>query len=208
MRVYVGRTHSKKLNAQFQQYGWGEMVTPREWPPTRPYALDNGAFSAWRAGRSFDEDRFQRTVAAADDWPVRPDFIVAPDIVGGGERSLDYSLSWVERIHICPVYLAVQPGMTPDMVMPLVDPFAGLFVGGGTKWAFQTGEGWAALAHGSGLQCHVGRVGTARRVRWAHMAGVDSIDSCQPLKHPADLEVFRAALSTCRHQQHFFFARV
>lgn len=207
MRVYIGRTRSSKLKAEFQSYGWGEMVSPTDWPPSRHYALDNGAFVAWTNGQEFNTPAFLRLVERAACWPVAPDFLIAPDIVAGGARSLEFSLSWVKRIQgFCPLYLAVQDGMTPENVAPELDPFAGVFVGGSTRWKIRTAENWAALAHGLRLQCHVGRVGTARRVRWAHMAGIDSIDSTTPLWKRSNLEVFRAALSTARAQTHFFFS--
>jgi len=40
---------------------------------------------------------------------------------------------------------------------------------------------WIAAAKRLELRCHIGRVGTFRRVRWAMRLGADSLDSCLPL---------------------------
>lgn len=53
---------------------------------------------------------------------------------------------------------------------------------------------WTDLAHELGLLCHVGRVGGAKRVRWAREIGADSIDSSLPLWSRENLRVFLAAL--------------
>lgn len=48
--------------------------------------------------------------------------------------------------------------------------------------------------HRRGLPCHVGRVGTARRIAWAKRIGADSIDSCLPLWSRENLDSFLRAL--------------
>jgi hypothetical protein len=174
------------------------MACPNELPPRRrPWAFDNGAFGAWKAGRPFDADAFLRALdrIAADN--LHPDFIVAPDIVAGGLRSLEYSLSWAAQVAaVAPAYLAVQDGMEYARIAPYAEMFAGIFVGGTLSWKIETGRQWVELAHrlGPGLPCHIGRVGTYDRVRWAVWAGADSIDSCLPLWSEENLTRFRQAL--------------
>ena len=53
---------------------------------------------------------------------------------------------------------------------------------------------WVKVAHELGVKCHIGRVGTARRVRWAARIGADSIDSALPLWSKENLAVFIDAL--------------
>lgn len=55
---------------------------------------------------------------------------------------------------------------------------------------------WVRFAHARGMPVHIGRVGTARRVRWARRIGADSIDSCVPLWSRENLDVFAAALDS------------
>ena len=66
------------------------------------FALDNGAFSAWRSGRPFDEPGF---VAWVEEWHRHPgfDWAVIPDVIEGTEEEND---AMVER---WPAHLAGVP---------------------------------------------------------------------------------------------------
>lgn len=72
--------------------------------------------------------------------------------------------------------------------------FSGIFVGGSLPWKLETGAQWVREAHARHLPCHIGRVGTAKRVRWAKASGADSIDSCLPLWSEENLIAFLRAL--------------
>lgn len=190
MIAYVGQTRSRKLIATLSAAGIGECVCPEEVPPKRtPWFLDNGAFRDWKAGRPWNSTRFES--ALADPGPVPPLWVVAPDIVAGGLASLERSRSWLGRLPF-PAFLAVQDGMEAGKVDP--EGFSGIFVGGTLPWKMATGASWVVAAHKAGLPCHVGRVGTASRVRWAKEIGVDSIDSCLPLWSRGNLRSFLSAL--------------
>jgi hypothetical protein len=120
---------------------------------------------------------------------------VVPDIVAGGLASLDWSAFWRNTVPAeFPAYLAVQDGMTAADVMPHLPRYSGIFVGGSLPWKLATGATWADLARVHGLGCHIGRVGTAARVRWASAIGATSVDSCLPLRHREHLTAFLAAL--------------
>ena len=193
------------------EQGIGECTVRGELPPRRqPWFYDNGAFKDFKAGRSFDEKPFLRDLdilasldmigAHSADRPVwlvePPQWIVVPDIVAGGLLSLDFSLSWEPRCRgLAPLYLAVQDGMTPADVERVLPRFQGIFVGGSTEWKMDTGAAWVAWGHARGRPVHIGRVGTARRVRWALTTGCDSIDSSLPLRSKDNLRVFLAALN-------------
>lgn len=203
MRVYVGQTRSGWLVAELLALGYGECTCRGELPPRRrPWFYDNGAFKDWRAGVDFDVAAFEADLRLLREHPlVRPDFIVAPDIVAGGMASLERSRAWLPVLaDIAPVFLAVQDGMEP--IAELVAGFAGVFVGGTTEWKLRTGGAWVKVAHGIGIPCHIGRVGSAKRVRWAQRIGADSIDSSLPLFGKRNLRPFRAAVE--RVQGDFF----
>src|SRR5688572_14228650 len=57
-----------------------------------PYALDNGAWTDFSHNRDFDDEKFKPLV---DRLGGQADWIVAPDIVAGGLRSLRLSLVWL-----------------------------------------------------------------------------------------------------------------
>jgi hypothetical protein len=168
------------------------MTVRGEWPPRRqPYAYDNGAFRDWKAGKPFDE------MAFLADLPHLgfADFVVAPDIPADGMRSLRFSLDWGDRIGPrAQLYLAVQDGMCHHAVEDALHRFAGLFVGGTLHWKIRTAAHWVALAHAHDKPCHIGRVGTFPRVRWAQRIGADSIDSCLPLWSEGNFKRFCEAL--------------
>ncbi len=154
------------------------MVQPRRYPPrVAPFAFDNGAFQAYRAGAAFDETAFLRMLDRAAADSARPDFVVLPDIVAGGLASLDVSARWIDRLRGWPLALAVQDGMSPVDVEPLCSDINTIFVGGSVPWKLSRGGEWVTFAHKNQLRCHVARVGMLNRLRWAMAIKADSVDS-------------------------------
>lgn len=196
MKVYVGQSRGKGMNAILDAEGFGEMTVRREYPPRRkPWAFDNGAFGDYTRGRPFRVAEYELAIERLAADAARPDFLVVPDVVAGGRESLDFSLRWVECLRpLAPLALAVQDGMSIEDVAPIIEPFAVVFVGGSVPWKLQTGAEWVRFAHDRDRLCHIGRVGTPRRVRWAIRIGADSIDSTQPLWSYGHMKRFIAAL--------------
>lgn len=195
MKVYLGQTRGQGWIQKLEALGFGEMTVRGEMPPRRrPWAYDNGAFRDWTAERPFDVDAFVADLDAIWRFDGRPDFIVVPDKVAGGTQSLVFSTTWVQHTGLqrqrCPLYLAVQDGMHPSDVEPVAHLFGGIFVGGTLGWKIGTGEAWVKFAHSLSKPCHIGRVGTEKRVRWATRIGADSIDSCLPLFSEENLQSF------------------
>jgi hypothetical protein len=183
MKGYVGQTRSSKLTERLRQLEIGEATQPDEWPPRRtPYFLDNGAFKLWQNGLPFNEERFARICQRVDEEGPAPDWIVVPDRVAD-PSSLEYSLSWLPRLRgIAPLALVVQDGMTVEAVRQAMGRgFSVIFIGGTLEWKFATAPQWVALAKELGARCHIGRIGTRGRARWAREIGADSVDSCCPL---------------------------
>lgn len=178
MKIYIGNAGSKKHHELMRQHDWGMMHTPDWRNPINGikfWALDNGAYSAWVNGREFDGEKF---LAVINKIPAEnpPDFIVLPDIVAAGKDSLLFSYQW--KAMLPPeyrYYLAVQDGVVPDDLDWL--GYDGIFVGGTLKWKMRTGVEWVQSAHENEMPCHIGKVGTFRRLFWAYRIGVDSIDS-------------------------------
>lgn len=183
MMGYVGATRSAKLIERLRELGVGEATQPDEWPPRRlPYFLDNGAFKLWQNGLPFNAERFMRVCQRVDEEGPTPESIVVPDRVAD-PTSLDYSLSWLPRLRgIAPLALVVQDGMTIEQAREAMRKgFSVLFVGGSLEWKFATAPQWVALSRELNIKCHIGRIGTRGRARWAREIGADSVDSCTPL---------------------------
>lgn len=178
---YASRTGTRRNLDALRRAGWQLMVSAKG--PLRPerfrYALDNGAWTAFQRGEPFDVPAFEKAVALLGPGA---DWIVLPDIVAGGLASLRFSLDWLDTLRNrralagAQYLLAVQNGMTPRDIAPLVGPEIGIFVGGDTPWKLATMAAWARLAHERGAICHVGRVNTARRIRLCAAAGAASFD--------------------------------
>ncbi len=198
MHIYVGQTRSARLIERLASLGIGECTNRGQLPPRRqPFFTDNGAFADFKANRPFDAVRWTRDLRWMAYRNILPDFIVLPDRVAGGVDSLRMSFDW--RVMVPPelddrCYLVVQDGMRLDDVEPFLAGVAGLFVGGSLPWKLETGGAWVELAHRHRRPCHIGRVGTPARVRWARDIGADSIDSALPVRNAVHLEPFLEAV--------------
>lgn len=178
MIAYASRTGTKRNLAALRVAGWRLLVSAAGVLRHEgfPYAIDNGAWSAFKAGSEFNVAQFRKALnalGAAADW------IVLPDVVAGGASSLRLSLSWLREVRAVnrAALLAVQDGMTPDAMRGLLrSERLGIFLGGSTEWKLATMGEWGDLAREIGCHYHVARVNSRRRIRLAAMAGADSFD--------------------------------
>jgi hypothetical protein len=177
MISYASRTGTRRNLAELARAGWRLLVScAGEWRTEGfPYALDNGQWSDFQAGRLGNPLTFDDFLA---ELGAGADFVVAPDIVGGGLASLHISSLWLERcLEACRlVLIPVQDGMAPADLAPFVGPRVGLFLGGSTEWKLATLAQWGAFTAARGCHYHVGRVNSECRIAAAAAAGADSID--------------------------------
>ena len=139
-------------------------------------ALDNGAFANYKNGQPFNEYAFLWHLNQCIFKKVQLDFIVCPDIVAGGVKSLEFSLRWADRLNWNRLALVVQDGMTIDDI-PEDDRFSHIFVGGTVDWKWRTAGTWIKYAHEIGKKCHVGQCGTLSKINHCRDLGADSVDS-------------------------------
>jgi hypothetical protein len=187
MFAYASRTGTRRNLEALRKAGWGIMVSAKGVLRTEGfahYSLDNGAWWAFANKQPFDEAAFLKAYVLASS----ADFVVLPDIVAGGLRSLDFSLAWRDRLdRVCPQLLAVQDGMEAGDVSQFVGPELGIFVGGTTDWKEQTMAAWGRLARECGAYLHVGRVNSIRRIALCRAAGADSIDGSSVSRYAVTL---------------------
>ena len=182
MKIILGGTSKKEFVEVIKGNGWGRMLTPQrrfKIFDMEPYAIDNGAFYCWRNGSNFDEVAFLKTI----DFSLtlhKPYLAILPDIVAGGNKSLDFSMSWIDRLPDYNWYLAVQDGMDSARVVDCIDMVSGLFLGGSDRFK-RTGPYWCKLAHHNFKLFHYGRAGTYSKLQHAYQCGADSLDSAFPL---------------------------
>lgn len=178
MISYASNTGTRRNLQQFRDFGWRILLTPDNPVPRRGlrHSIDNGAWKAYKNKLPFDSDAFASLVEA---YGSLADFVVIPDIVAGGLESLDFSLSWIDRLKgLRLLLLPLQDGMKAEHIGPVLRkyPDLGLFLGGSTEWKLATMGEWGAVAHAFGRYYHVGRVNSRKRIRMCQHAGADSID--------------------------------
>ena len=176
MIPYASRTGTKRNLAALRSANWRLLVSARGVLRNEgfPYAIDNGAWTAFQKGEPFDIAAFEKAV----EWgAVGADWLIVPDIVSGGLQSLRMSMEWVPRLcGVCPLLLAVQDGISVEDVRAVVGPDLGIAVGGSTDWKESTVVSWGALAREKGAYLHVLRVNSARRIAICAQAGAHSFD--------------------------------
>ena len=182
MKVYQGNGNSFSDRQICQDNGFGVLISPGgcRAPHNFPYyAVDNGAFSAWVNEKEWNPDPFLNLLELSQKSTRPPDMVVVPDKVASGRESLDFSLNWIKQLPEIGTryYLAVQDGMEISDIIPVIELFGGLFVGGTLEWKYETAPDWVELAHDHRKPCHIGRIGTWDRIVWASRIGADSIDS-------------------------------
>jgi hypothetical protein len=157
------------------------------------FAIDNGAWKSFQQKTLFDSRGFENLV---EQWGCAADFVVIPDIVGGGDQSLAFSVDWLPRLHsIKHLLLPVQDGMTAgDVGMVLRQNVkVGLFLGGTTDFKVREMYAWGMVAHAWRRHFHVGRVNTARRIRLCMEAGADSFDGTSATRYSVTLPLLDGA---------------
>jgi hypothetical protein len=177
MQAYASRTGTRRNLDAMREAGWRLILSPASVLRTEGmgYGLDNGAWSCFQQGKSFDDRAFMRAVEKVGE---NADWIVLPDIVLGGKRSLDLSLAWMERLRglPTPLLIAVQNDVHPDDVRSFLSPSVGIFIGGDTAWKETTAVEWGKLARRRNCYLHMGRVNSARRIAICAAAGANSYD--------------------------------
>ena len=165
------------------------------WPDgtSAPFALDNGAWSAFVKGKPFDAHAYRWAIGRIG---AQAAWTVIPDVVGDAAATLSLADQWWPELLHLPLMLAVQDGMEgslPKIKQWLDRGLTGLFVGGSTEWKIRTIPLWCSLAQASGALCHVARVNSVRRLKLCLDSGAHSIDGSSPSRWPGKAEL----LSDC-----------
>lgn len=171
-RLSVMLLVSGKHRPAYDGYNIGHLVCPRSrntvW--SAKWAADNSAFSG------FDEPAWLRML---DRIAHKPGclFVTVPDWVGNASRTLALYHRYVQEVTsrgLPPAYV-LQDGLGHTPGVP--NSARAVFVGGTTEWKLgPVARAFAQEAKRRGLWVHMGRVNSARRLRYAQSIGVDSVD--------------------------------
>lgn len=162
---YLAGKYPGKLGWMMSPGGFKE---PRHW---LPYVLDNGKFSCWSAGKSWDESKFFALLDRCRLAQFKPDWITVPDEVANRDETLRLWDRYFDRLKPYGWRLAfvVQDGMTPNDVPADADV---VFVGGTTKWKWRN----ASLYSSTFPRVHVGRVNWVDKLEYCERIGAESVD--------------------------------
>ena len=192
---YASNTGTRRNLEALRIAAWRLLLTPDN-PTVRTglqYGIDNGAWKAHQQKTPFDAESFSTLV---DRHGSMSDFVVVPDIVAGGNNSLDFSLSWLPGLVARAPYLLlpVQDGMDSRDVERVLSayPRLGIFLGGSTEYKLATMYDWGIVASSMNRWFHVGRVNTARRVRLCAEAGATSFDGTSATMFSCTLPLLEA----------------
>lgn len=135
-----------------------------------PWALDNGCFI------SYDPPAIVRMLVR---WRGLPGctFAVVPDAVGDHDATMLLFRAWIGTYHALsyPPAFVLQNGVTTRAVP--WDSSAAVFVGGDTAFKYSdVVREIISEAKRRGKWVHMGRVNSARRIRYAQSIGCDSFD--------------------------------
>lgn len=157
--------HPGKVGHLFSPEGQRE---PLKW---MPYALDNGAYSAFTSQTEFDFSAWRELLRWAKSRNQQPIWAAVPDKVQDAQATLAlWEQHHSEVRSLCRPCLVIQDGMTFGNVP---DDECMLFLGGSTEWKESAIEPWSKQYPG---RIHVGRVNDAKRLWKCHRAGVTSVD--------------------------------
>lgn len=153
------------------------IATPKQGnklPAGVAWCADNGCFGKGYPG---DDAWFAWLQSFTPEERSRCLFAVAPDVVGDAWRTHLRSFPWFAKIRALgyPVAYVAQNNLELHPV-PWWD-FDVLFIGGDTRWKLgRHARALVAEAKRRGKWVHMGRVNSARRLRYADAIGCDSAD--------------------------------
>jgi hypothetical protein len=143
--------------------------------PWFPYALDNGAFSAWDQDDNvwredlWDVEAWRKMIRWAQAQAQQPRWAIVPDWIGSGERTIDRWYQFEKEVPFEKA-LAVQDGMSVAQARD-INPDV-ICVGGTTEWKWATVEMWAK----SFPRVHVLRVNSPQKLAYLDQLGIESCD--------------------------------
>jgi hypothetical protein len=158
----------------------GRLVTPRHFCSLHEHAgwswaADNDCF------QRLDPDAYHAMLDALVGVPGRCLFVTVPDVVGDARGTAHLFEVWWRALarRGLPAALVAQDGLEHlgswlSLAWPRIDA---LFIGGSTAWKLgPAAEALVLEARRRGKWVHMGRVNSARRIRYASSIGCDSVD--------------------------------
>jgi hypothetical protein len=174
--LYLGNGSSPAIRDAIAAGELGQMLNPRERTPLVAgglWAADTGCYGQGYLG----DAKWLAWLCGLQEHAARCLFATAPDVVGDAQATVERSAPWLPAIRALgfPAALVAQDGLE-NLPVPW-STFDYLFIGGTTGWKLSAAaRDLAAEATARGLPCHMGRVNSYRRLRYAHAIGCTTTD--------------------------------
>lgn len=169
--MYLATASSEATRNQMQEQIIGQLITPNagnKLVDGAIWALDNGCF-----GNSWSEQRWLKRLeqyATADNCL----FAVVPDVVGDAVGTARLWERWFETVK---QYGYRAAFVTQNGCAELPSNADALFTGGDNDWKLgSAAHRLVRDAKRRGLWCHMGRVNSRKRFKYAFEHGYDSVD--------------------------------
>jgi len=191
LKGYATSTTTLKNIEFLKNLGWGLFITPDrpEVHSFKDFAIDNGAWSAYSRKVSWHKKYEKRFRLICDVYGEMSDFIVCPDIVAGGYKSLDLSLSYLDHLKIygTKILIPVQDGIQPcSELYSVLSSEIGLFIGGTTNWKLHNLPTWSWVSEKTNCYLHVARVNSCKRMALCASFKVNSFDGTSLSRYSVD----------------------
>lgn len=172
---------------------WGWCVTPQSYRPSRidgrPLLYDCDAWTAYTHKAQWKEGPWRKVLAKL---PARRT-VILPDVVMDARATLEQAERFYAELRGESLLLVAQPGIAADQLHTWVDRGVGLAIGGDPDFKRDASTWLGRLARSAGVPCHMLRVNSRRRMRWALAAGCTSIDGGSPVLFPSTRAWMEAA---------------
>lgn len=169
--LYLTPASGQEVREAIADGSFGQIVTPKSGDKIvegATWALDNGCFS-----ERWSESRWKKNIGRYKDVPNCL-FAVIPDVVANAAATDELWYKWstfVKEYGYKPAYF-LQNGCTH-----IPDDAEAIFTGGDTDWKLGSeAREWLSEAQKRELWCHMGRVNSLKRLRYAYDLGYDSVD--------------------------------
>lgn len=145
-----------------------------------PFALDNGAFIAWRDGVPWDLVAWREMLMYVRRKQRAPLWAAVPDVVANREATIANWHIYSDEIKSLgwPAAFCVQDGMTPADVPHDADV---VFVGGSDGWKFPNLEMWTR----NFPRVHCARVNAPEMIESCERLGCESVDGTGWFRDPS-----------------------
>jgi len=145
-----------------------------------PFALDNGAYSAWRDNKKWDESAWIEMLQHVKMSGLRPMWAAVPDAVGDRGRTLE---NWdkyngeIKRFG-WPLAFCAQDGMGVEDVPRDANV---IFVGGTDRWKLPNLSVWTKHFP----RVHCARINGVKKIEACERLGCESVDGTAWFREPS-----------------------